>query len=128
MSDKSCSGAKPRRRGCCLAAGMAAADHDDVVFRPRASLTAAKIGTASDGVEVSRETSLADAEIGENHIKQILDIDLACYAAETAPGEAQILGLQLRQLRFEGALQCIARDLQRLTVASPGQKRRADVV
>src|ERR1700692_4207599 len=51
----------------------------------RASLTAAKIGTASDGVEVSRETSLADAEIGENHIKQILDINLACYAAETAP-------------------------------------------
>src|ERR1700719_1104527 len=53
----------------------------------RISLMAAKIGSGVTGVEVSRETSLADAEIGEDHIEQIFNVGLSGNAAETAPGE-----------------------------------------
>src|SRR5271170_2486135 len=56
----------------------------------RLPLMPRKIRRASEGVEVSRETSLTDAEIGENHVEQIFDVDVARDAAEAAPRQPQI--------------------------------------
>ncbi len=67
----------------------------------------------------------ADAEIGEDHVEQVLDIDPAGDAAEAAPGEAQILGAQLRQRRGERALERRRRTLQRLAMARAGQSGAA---
>jgi hypothetical protein len=72
--------------------------------------------------------SLAEAEIGEDHVEQILDVEPAGDATEAAPGEPQILRSQLRQVGGERAAQRVGRDLQRLAMTRPGQQRRGAVV
>src|SRR6202050_5916067 len=89
---------------------------------------AAKMGGPSGRVEVSRETSLADAEIGKNYVQHILDIDLAGNAAEAAPRETQILGTQFGETGVERAAQGLLRGRHCLAMAGAGQQRRGGVV
>src|SRR5579864_1960089 len=79
-------------------------------------------------VEVSRETSLADTKIGENHIQQILNIGLSRDPAHAAPRQSQILRAQFRQASLERAAQCLACAFQRLAMARAGEKRGGDVI
>src|SRR5277367_2452781 len=71
------------------------------------SLMAAECREGAFGCRVSRETSLADAEIGKNYIEQVLDIDGAGDTTEAAPGEPQILRPQFHQRRFKRSPQSI---------------------
>src|ERR1051326_2885151 len=65
----------------------------------------------------------AQAEIAEDDVEEILDIDAAGDPPEAAPGKPQILGPQFRQIRRERAAQRGQGRLQRLAVprASPGR-------
>src|SRR5690606_9761671 len=100
-------GAQPRRGGGSLASGMAGSDHDHVKpLHGAQSMPVPLVESkrAAHGGNVSRETSsrrpalLPDAEIPENDVKQVLDVDPAGEAAEGAGGEPDILGRELRQL------------------------------
>src|SRR5215468_7373722 len=69
---------------------------------------------------VTKSNLLSNAELAEDHVEQILDIDAAGDAADGAYGQAEILGKQLEPWRRQGALQGIPALLQRLTVPLPG--------
>src|SRR5215469_12446883 len=96
--------AEPSRRGRRLAAGMPAADHNDIVRSDRLAHSAVIYGRAAPMSSVSRETStsierrqwnlLADAEVAEDHVEQIFDVDRTSDPAETAQGQPEIFGAE----------------------------------
>src|ERR1700722_6618116 len=93
----------------------------------RASLMRRNVRRPLRAVEVSRETSLPDAEIGKDHIEQILDVDCAGDAPEAAPGQPQIFRPQFGERRGEGADQRSMRLVQRRAMPRPGQERCGEV-
>ena len=93
--------AHARRRGRGLAAGMAAADDDDIEalahgpyligsrLRVKAAVQLFHVN------QVERPALFADAELGEDGAEHLLDIDPAGEPAEMAGGDAKLLGLEL---------------------------------
>ena len=70
---------------------------------------------------VSRE-SLSDAELRENHIQQILDIDGPDDASETARRQSQFLGPQLLCPTALCPLQEALRLFEQFHMSQPGRK------
>src|SRR5262249_12808262 len=62
--------------------------------------------------------SFADAELAEDHVEEVFDIDSAGDATEGARGEAQILGRELRQRCRQASLNCGETLLERRTMTS----------
>src|SRR6516165_10569964 len=110
---------------------MPAADHDDIVRSDRVTHSAVIYGRAAPMSSVSRETSasigrgqwnlLADAEVAEDHVEQIFDIDRAGDMAEAAQRHAQIFGAELGQGCANRSLQRKSSFLQSL--AMPGTRQ-----
>jgi hypothetical protein len=75
----------------------------------------------------SGEQLFADAEIPEDHVEDVLDVDPAGQLAQGGGSEAQLLGHQVFTAggRFgEGAAKSGQRGLQSLTVALAGEQGR----
>ena len=69
----------------------------------------------------------ADAEVAENHVQDVLDIDPAGQAPERAGGDAQLLGQQILAAGHVAALgpaQGGQDLLERMPVAFAGHQRR----
>ena len=62
-------------------------------------------GSPGLGEKPTYVRSFANAEIAEDHVEQIFDIDHAGDTAEAAQGLAQIFGAEFRQRSAERALQ-----------------------
>ena len=75
-----------------------------------------------------RRDLLADAEVAEDDVEEILDADGACDAAETAEGQTQVFGSQFGQRRCKRAAQCRGGFLEGLPVARSGLCRCFDAV
>src|ERR1700728_1403016 len=72
---------------------------------------------------VSLSISLADAEITEDQVEEVFDIDGAGNPAEPAQGEAEVFGTQFGEVGGEGTAQGGGRSFQRLAMAGAGQGR-----
>ena len=109
-------GARRRRRG--FAAGMAAADDNDV------EICHAPVHTRILGGGQSR--LLSDTKIPEHQVQQFLDIDLAGDAADGAQCQAQIFGEQFGLIlrRRKRMAQTGQRLDKRRAMARPGEGRR----
>src|ERR1700752_2887876 len=66
---------------------------------------------------------LTDAEIAEDHVEQVFDIDGAGDAAEAAQRKTQVFRAQLWQRGGERSPQRSGAFLERLAVTRPGQHR-----
>ena len=118
---RSCAHARGRRRG--FAAGMAAADHHDVETSLHGRLEDGVVAEAGEGVKSTNFRKMfhvkhlevadcwaypqtgtgpngirvlfADAEIAEDDVENVLDIDAAGQTSERLAGGAQLLGQQI---------------------------------
>src|SRR5215469_13119304 len=75
-------------------------------------------------VRVFGSLSLANTELAEHDIEQILDTDPAGDAAQRPHRLTQFFGGKLRRAGLRIAVERRARRLKRLTVARPGNQRR----
>src|SRR5579862_3416506 len=72
-----------------------------------------------------RAISLPDAEIAEDDVEEVLDVDPAGDAAQGAGGEAEVFGGELGERRGVVAAECRETFLERGAMARAGDERRA---
>src|SRR5207244_12125082 len=72
--------------------------------------------------------SLTDAEVAEDDVEQIFDIDGTGDAPEIAQGETEVFGAQLRQPSIDRPPQRRGGLFEGLAVAGSGQERRLEPI